>query len=194
MSEREITREDVAARARVGKLAPRDVAGALRTARGIEHPWYRCQALATAAEHLKGRDQERVLLESLAAAREQEQANRVVTVSSWPLRVLAEVCPGLAAEHLEGLIELAKTEPHHLRRAHALQALTHALSGHRLLLERAIPALAEALMAGQGDRIDRCIRDTFAQVLAVRPDLAWSVAMHHKPDQRRSRLLAVIPQ
>lgn len=193
MSEMEITREDVAGRARAGKLAPLDIDRSLQTARGIKHPWYRCQALATAAEHMAGRDQERVVLESLAAGHEQDEVNRVVTVSSWPIRVLAKVRPELAAKHVEDLVALAETEPHNLRRSHALQSLAYAVSGHPELLGRVVPALVGALVGGHGPRIDRCIRDTFELVLSVSSDLARTVAMHHKPNNQRSRLLAAIP-
>lgn len=194
MSEIEITREDVAARRRAGKLAPLDAGGSLKVARGIKHPWYRCQALAMAAEHMTGRDQERVLLESLAAAHEQDEVNRVVTVSSWPIRVLAKVRPELAAKQVEDLVALARTEPHHLRRSHALQFLASAADARPELLERVVPALVESLVGGHGPRIDRCIRDTFELVLSVSPALAWTVAMHHKPNSQRSRLLAAIPE
>lgn len=194
MGEMDITGDDVAGRARAGTLAPLDIVRSLRVARGIKHPWYRCQALASASEHMAGRDQENVLLESLAAAREQDQINRVVTVSSWPIRVLAAVRPEVAAKHVEDLVALANTEPHNLKRSHALQALAYSVSGHPELLERVVPALAESLIGGRGRRIDRCIRDTFQLVLSVRPDLAWSVAMHHKSNSQQSKLLAAIPE
>lgn len=193
MSEMEVTREDVAGRTRVGKLAPLDIDRSLKTTRAIKHPWYRCQALAMAAEHMTGRDQESVLLESLAAAREQDEINRIVTVSSWPIRVLARVRPELVAKRVEDLVALAEKEPHNLRRSHALQSLTCALNGHAELLESVVPALVESLLGGHGPRIDRCIRDTFELVLCVRPDLAWTVAMHHKPNNQQSKLLAAIP-
>ncbi|WP_057917451.1 hypothetical protein [Lysobacter antibioticus] len=193
MSEMEITREDVAGRARAGKLAPLDIGRSLETARGIKHPWYRCQALATTAEYMTGRDQERVLSESLAAAHEQDETNRVVTVSSWPIRVLAKIRPELAAKYVEDLVALAETEPHNLRRSHALQSLAYSVSGHPGLLGRVVPALVESLIGGHGPRIDRCIRDTFELVLSARRDLAWTVAMHHKPNNLQSRLLAAIP-
>lgn len=194
MSEMEVTRQDVAGRPLAGKLAPVDIARSLEAARGIKHPWYRCQALATAAEHMTGRDQERVLSESLAAAREQDETNRVVTVACWPIRALATVRPELADKYVEELVVLAETEPHTLRRSHALQSLACSVSVHPELLGRVVPALVRSLIAGHGPRIDRCIRDTFELVLRARPDLAWTVAMHHKPGNQRSRLLAAIPQ
>ena len=194
MSEMEIKREDVAGRARAGKLAPLDIGRSLETARAIRHPWYRCQALATTAEHMTGRDQERVLLESLAAAHEQGEINRVVTVSFWPIRVLAKVRPELAAKHVEGLLALAETEPHNLRRSHALQALAVAVSGYPDLLGSVVPALVAALIGGHGPRIDRCIRDNFVLIVQARPDLAWSVASHHKANRQQSLLLARISQ
>lgn len=190
----EITREDVAARTRVGKLAPQHPGRALDVAQAIKHPWYRCQALSTVAEYLSGREQDRVLVEALAAAQQQDEINRIVTVSSWPLRVLVNAGSGLADTYLEKLVVLADTEPHHLRRSHALQALAFAVSGHPELLGRVVPSLVDALIGGRGPRIDRCIRDTFELVQAAKPELTWAVAMHHKPGRQRDRLLAAIPQ
>ncbi|WP_363797732.1 hypothetical protein ABU614_21395 [Lysobacter firmicutimachus] len=194
MSEMEITREDVAGRARAGKLAPQDPARALAAARAIKHPWYRCQALSMVAEHLSGQERERALLSALAAAREQDQVNRIVTVSAWPVRGLADAGSDSVGRQVEELVALAQTEPHHLRRSHALQALAFAVAEHPQLLGRVVPALAAGLLGGHGPRMDRCIRDTFGLILRTRPELAWELAMHHKANRRQSLLLAQIPQ
>lgn len=194
MSEMEITREDVAGRTRVGKLAPLDTGRALKAAHAIKHPWYRCQALSMAAEYMTGPDQRRVLMSALAAAQELGEVNRIVSVSSWPIRELVAADSGSAGKYVVALVALAETEPHNLRRAHALQALALAVSSCPDLLGCVVPALVTALIGGHGTRIDRCIRDTFELVQSVRPDLAWSVAMHHKPGNQQSRLLARIPE
>lgn len=194
MSAMEVTPEDAAGRKRAAELAPLDAARALRAARAIKHPWYRCQALSMTAEHLRGPEREAALMAALAAAWEQDEVNRIVTVAAWPIRGLAGFASEAAGGQLAKLVRLAQTEPHHLRRSHALLALAGAVSEHPPLLERVVPALAEGLLGGHGPRIDRCIRDSFDRVLQVRPELAWALAMHHKANRRQSLLLARIPQ
>lgn len=51
MVDSSITKEDVAGRARVRKLVLTEPREALKIARAIRHPWYRCQSLAMVAEH-----------------------------------------------------------------------------------------------------------------------------------------------
>lgn len=192
MAEMEITREDVAGRAKVHKLAVDDPKGAVALALRIKHPWYRCQALSCAAEQMAGSERQKWLLKALEVAREQSEANRIVTVSSWPIRVLGGSSPSIAAQHVAELVGLAETEPHTLRRAHALQALAFSVADHPGLLELVVPTLVEALLSGHGWRIDRCIRDTFEMVRRARPDLLRGVALHHKPNRQQKRLLESI--
>jgi len=192
MSEMEITREDVAGRARAGKLAPHDVDQALRIARAIKHPWYRCQALSIVAEYMSGGDRERVLESALAVAREQDEINRIVTVSSWPIRGLVRAGAGSTGRFVGQLVVLAGSETHNLRQAHALQTLAFAVHEDKELLAFVAPALARALLGGHGPRIDRCIRQTVGLLQAFSSDLARTVVMHHKPNARRARLLDAI--
>jgi len=194
MNDMDITREDVAGRARVDELAPQDPVRALAIARAIRHPWYRCQALSMVAGHLPERERERVLLSALAAAREQDEVNRIVTVSAWPIRGLADAGFASVGGYVADLVTLSETEPHNLRRSHALQALAVAVGRYPELLGRVVPALVAAQLGGHGPRIDRCIRDTFDLVVRTRPELAWPVAMHHKANRQRSLLLARISQ
>lgn len=194
MSAMDVNREDIAGRKRAGELAPLDAARALATARAIRHPWYRCQALSMAAEYLSGPERERTLMSALAAAWEQDEVNRIVTVSAWPIRGLADAGSEAARGQVAKLVRLAQSEPHHLRRSHALRALAAAVGEHPPLLERVVPALVDGLLGGHGPRIDRCIRDSFGLVLRSKPELAWALAMHHKANRRQSLLLAQIPQ
>ena len=193
MGEHSISREDVVGRSRVDATAADDPKLALKIARAIKHPWYRCQALTTVAENVRGKQRQDLLLAALKAAQEQAETNRIVTVSSWPLRVLANSNPEIAEAHLDRLLELAEHEPHNLRRAHALQALAFALSTNTTLLSKVVPVLAEAIIGGGGWRIDRCIRDTFELVRLTNPELLPALAHHHKPNRLQERLLATIP-
>jgi hypothetical protein len=192
MCVRDITREDVGARARVADIAPKDSGAALKLARNIKHPWYRCQALASIAPYLARKDREQVLEAALMAAREQCEINPIVTVSAWPIRELAISHLELAADRIRGLVILANTEPHNLRRAHALQRLAFSVSGHPTLLSLIVPALTDALLGGGGPRIDRVIRDTFELIRTVQPKSLRALAIRHKPGRKQEQLLATL--
>lgn len=192
MSELPITSEDVRGRSRVWKMAPNDPNEAAAAARRIKHPWYRCQALARAAEFSSGRKRSQLIQASIQAAQEQDEPNRVVTVSSWPVRVLAEVSPTQAADLIRQLVSVAETEPHNLRRAHALQSLAFSVSNRPELLGLVVPAMATAILGGGGPRIERVIRDTFELVRATNPELLLPLALHHKVNRRQQKLLASI--
>jgi hypothetical protein len=73
----------------VAYVAPKDPVTALKIAQGISNPWFRCQALAFVALHSADIQQKNCLLEeSFQAALETQEPNRIVNVSSWPLKVL----------------------------------------------------------------------------------------------------------
>lgn len=141
------------------------------------------------AGHLSGEEQRRLLESALEVAGEQDEINRVVTVSSWPIRGLAKAGAASTGTYVRRLVTLAGFEAHSLRQAHALQALALAVREDHALLGAVVPALAGALLGGHGTRIDRCIRDTLPLIQAFSSDLALTVAMHHTPSARRARLL-----
>jgi hypothetical protein len=187
-----ITPADVRGRALVIGTAPHDADAAAKLATKIVHPWYRCQALAISAEFATGPKRRRLIEAAFAAAFEQEEPNRIVSVAFWPLRVLvADRADGVAAR-VGKLIEVAEREPHNLRRAHALQRLVIAVESNRDCLDLVVPPLAAALLCGHGRRIDRIIRETFEQVRLARPDLAFEVAMQHKAGAKRDGMLGVL--
>src|SRR5215213_7284958 len=79
--------EGVNKRELVGKLARSEPARALEIARSISEPWYRCQSLAHVALYLEDQKQfKKVIGEALAAAYEQTEPNRIVSVASWAVR------------------------------------------------------------------------------------------------------------
>lgn len=182
----------VRARSQVDRLAITDPNAALKLASSIDHSWYRCQSLVAVAEQLHGKAQTDALSAALAAAREQFEPNRVVTVASWPVRILARIDPDAAAQQLTELVAIAATEPHNLRRAHALQRLAFVVSQYPSLLRLVVPALSEALLGGYGSRIDRVIRDTFNVVRLTHPELLRPLALHHKSNQQQQKLLALL--
>lgn len=189
----EITASDVQGRAKASRLAATDPEAALRLACTITHAWYRCQSLTAAAEQLRGKEQLAALSKAFAAAKEQSEPNRVVTVSSWPVGAMAKVNPQLAKEWAAELVTIADAEPHNLRRAHALQTLAFKTSPYPDVLSLVTPALAAALLGGQGPRIDRVTRDTFELVRSTHPCLLRDLALHHKANQQQKKLLASLP-
>ena len=181
---------DVQGRAQVSRLAATDPKAALKLAGTITHAWYRCQSLTAAAEQLHGKEQLAALSRAFAAAKEQSEPNRVVAVASWPVGALAKINPQLAGEWAAELVNIADTEPHSLRRAHALQTLAFKTSPYPEVLGLVVPALAVALLGGRGPRIDRVIRDTFELVRSTHPYLLRDLALHHKANRQQQKLLA----
>lgn len=184
-----ITAEDVKGRSRVGEIAHADPSAALKVARSIKHPWYRCQSLATVSEHLAGSQKLQVLLEALTVAREQSEINRIVTVSAWPIRHLASIDPELTAQHVKALVALCNKESHNLRRADALQALAWSVAEQQALLKLVVPSLVRALRGGWGWRIDRAIRNSIEYVYAVEPESAAELIKHHAENGKKRKWL-----
>jgi hypothetical protein len=170
MADSSITKEDVAGRAHVHKLALTEPREALKVARAIRHPWYRCQSLSTVAEHWGSAAQRKdVLIEAFRSAEEQTQINRIVTVASWPMRVMASVDADATPQHLRRFVELADQEPHSLRRADALFALACSVSETPTLLALVIPSLVDALLLSYGWRTDRIIECSLQMVKTAMP-------------------------
>ena len=144
--------EDVKGRAETSRLLPHDPSRALKIARSIHHPWYRCQALTAVAE---AQHSVPLLIESFATAYEQTEPNRIVSVASWPLRQLALLEPKMAQVELEKLINVAATEEHGLRRLHALEKLFFAVASAPLLRQQVPPAFNATAAVCQGWRAER---------------------------------------
>jgi hypothetical protein len=128
---REIKNEDVSGRDRVWDLVKdSELNVALDLARAIKHPWYRCQSLSRVAEIREPLSEKRELIrEAVQAALECEEPNRIVTVASWPLKVMAD--NGLAEdirEQLDPLLEILKQEENPVRR---IDALAHLVAAFR---------------------------------------------------------------
>ena len=191
MMDRSITSADVNGRARVVAIAQTEPAEALALARNIRHPWYRCQSLATVAEHLRKRQEAIELVEeAFNTAQLQTDTNRIVTVSAWPLRVIASMDLTLAAEHITTLVHLANTEPHTLRRADALYMLARAVEDKTALLELIVPSLRQALLTGNGWRIDRLIRKTVDLIRNSMPEQLDALISHHSEGRQKRNLIA----
>jgi hypothetical protein len=189
MAHKSVTSADVDGRSRVDKLSLADPKEALKVARAIRHPWYRCQALSKVSEHWGTKEQRLALLqEALDAAQEQSEINRIVSVSAWPLAVMAKVDRGVVPKHLRRLVDVAAGEPHSLRRADALFMLAEAMRADTPLLSMVVPSLIEALLHGHGWRIDRLIRWTIEITKSSLPETVDRLVEHHS-EGREKRVL-----
>ena len=146
--------EDVQGRAKASRLLPHDPRGALKVARAIRHPWYRCQAITEVAEVQHSVP---LLIESFAAAYEKTEPNRIVTVASWPLRQLVLLAPAMAQVELEKLLGLIATEAHGLRRLHALESLFYAAASAPSLRQEILAAFNATAASCQGWRAERSV-------------------------------------
>lgn len=185
-----ITPADVRGRATTDELSLTDPRKALEVARSIRHPWYRCQALSKVAEVWGTQSQKIELLEeALAAAAEQSEINRIVSVSAWPMQVMVGVAPDAVAGHLRRLVPLADQEPHTVRRADALSMLAFAVRQDSTLFAEVIPSLVTALLTGRGWRIDRLIRHAVEMLNGSMPDVAKKLIEHHSDGQKKRAFL-----
>jgi hypothetical protein len=186
----EITSQDVQGRAQATKLAQADPARAAQAAYAIRHPWYRCQALASAAEAEPDRTRALKLLEdAFHAAEEQDEINRVVTVASWPLVPCLRLSPGLAEDKVRMYLQMAANEPHTLRRADALLAILVAVKDVPALKSQVIPAVAESVAHGRGWRIERIIAGVALLIRHDYPQFLPKLLSAHRENRAKRRLL-----
>jgi hypothetical protein len=177
----------VVGRARVSELAPVDARAALDAARAIEHPWYRCQALASIAEANPSNPQaERWLIEALGAAYSQNEPNRVASVALWPLRLLVRCNPSLASSHTEKLLDVISREAHGLRRLDGLRAIVVAVALEPSLREKVLGPFRRAAAESAGWRTERII-DVVASVLVEFDAEASRLLLESRPPTRFTR-------
>ncbi len=171
-----ITADDVRGRQASADLIATDRKQALRVARQIRHPWYRCQALAALAEAASDTHQCQALLnESLAAAYEQHEPNRVVSVATWPLACLVRTAPEQAQAVVERLLGSIATEPHGLRKLDGLARVLFTVNGLPSLREQVLPAFLTAVAASVGWRTERIVESAVEMLAAVDPATATAL-------------------
>lgn len=102
---------------------------ALRSARKIQNPWSRCQALSHLAKQCEDlATKNRLLSESFEAALQTVEPNRVVTVSAWPLNVLCNSGQdGKLKTEMNRLLAILSRESSPVRRADALNMMLGAI-------------------------------------------------------------------
>jgi hypothetical protein len=139
-------------RDQVARIAGRDNASALRIARNIDDPWFRCQALAYVAWHMADHKRFlRLVAESLESGWSIRDPNRSVTVIAWPVAALArrnyprpdamERSAGILREVIARLSGVIAKEPNPASRADALVLHVHALSPSRRELRKGLLGL-----------------------------------------------------
>ncbi|HEY3269382.1 MAG TPA: hypothetical protein VGM37_20915 [Armatimonadota bacterium] len=181
----------------VCRIASTEPERALRIARGIADPWFRCQALSGVAEaenDLKAR--RRLIRESLEAAGEQSEAPPIVMVSAWPLQVMCR--SGWMDEvrtEVARLLALIAPEPHAVRRAHAVFELIYRL---REGPEDIYPALLDALQAAclamppKAKKKEWLMRYGVVYAADIAPERARALAeLIHRPNLRREAFAAL---
>ncbi len=137
--------ESVNRRELVGKLAQTELVRALELARSISEPWYRCQSLAHVAWHLEDRKQfEKVIGEALAAAYEQTEPNRIVSVASWAVRAMVERSDRRLGSVVNELLKKIQRQPNPVRQADALFYLFEAVFYESRLRDLVLDALLDA--------------------------------------------------
>jgi hypothetical protein len=104
---------------------------AIVIARSITDPWFRCQALASAAFHSELPSRRKWLVEeAFTAASELKDPYGVVAISAWPLKVVTvSGWHERIGPELDRLIDLIRTDPNSLQRAQAMFQLVGAVQG-----------------------------------------------------------------
>lgn len=79
-----------AQRTLASRLASDQPERALSVARGIEAPWFRCQALSEVARYWPDQKYDHILTEAVRAADMQDEVYKQDAVSAWPIRAYLE--------------------------------------------------------------------------------------------------------
>lgn len=188
-----ITSADVGGREDVHRLRYVDADAALHRARQIRHPWYRCQAISSVAEVQRSSAVAlRLLVESLSAAHEEAEPNRIVSVASWPLRQLVVLNPAEAKAEIERLLGIISTETHGLRRLDGLSRIIVAVASNSELLELVKAPFQAAAVASEGWRTERTV--AFVAVYLAQQDrqFALDLLATRKPNRFLRAALATI--
>jgi hypothetical protein len=113
----------------VAKIAATEPQEALRIARHIEDPWFKCQALALVAYRCNDFSKKNTIInESFQTALQLNDLNRIVSISAWPLKVLNK--SGQAEKvkkEANRLLDIISKEQSPVRRADALNLVLGAL-------------------------------------------------------------------
>jgi hypothetical protein len=184
-------------RDQAARIAGSDAASALRIARNIDDPWFRCQALAHVAWHM-GEHQRflGLVAESLESGWSIQNSNRSVTVIAWPVAALAaRSYPGpdalerSARELREVIARLMKAiagEPSPASRADALLLHVHALSPSRPALRKGLlGVLVKECRDSANRKRQRQLEEAALVIAPDDPDAALGLAALLDENRRR---------
>lgn len=192
-------------RDRAARIAITDVKSALRIARDISDPWFRCQALASVAWRV---DAEKpffgIIDESLESGWSIKIPNRAATVVAWPVAALArhtlsgpgarERTRSMLRAALDQLRKVVAEEPSPISRADALLIHVHALSPSWPELRKGIIDLFMKECRDPADRKRQRQIEEAALVIA-RDDSGTALTLASSLDEsRRRRTVARIEQ
>ena len=184
-------------RDRVARIAGSNSASALRIARNIDDPWFRCQALAYVAWNTANHKRFLGLVaESLESGWSIRDANRSVTVIAWPVAALAKRnysrpdamkrSVGILREVITQLTEVIAKEPNPASRADALMLHIHALSPSRRELRKGLLGLLVKECRDATNRKRQRQLEEAAMVIAP-DDLDAALGLIESLDENRKR-------
>jgi len=178
------------------RIAGSDGASALRIARNIGDPWFRCQALAHVAWHAT--DHRRfiaLIVESLKSGWSIQNPNRSVTVIAWPVAALArrsypgpdarERGAGILRGGIARLTEVIAKEPSPASRADALLLHIHASPSRPKLRKGVLGLLVKECRAPANRKRQRQLEEAALVIAADDPDEALELAVLLDEDRRR---------
>lgn len=181
-----ITPEDVRGRSDAAKTLETNPEAALKIARAIRHPWYRCQAIAGVAAAQRSIPKRIALLEeSLAAAFEQSEPNRIVSVAFWPVRQMVIGKLPIASEAVDRLLSTIRNEAHGLRKVDGIAALLKAVLPDVALRTLVLNSFSRAAAESAGWRTERIVADC-ALALAEHDVEAATKLVESRPENRFS--------
>ncbi len=150
--------DGVALRHRVHITVKEDIEQAYKVARSIEHPWYRCQALAEVADHSDKASIKAILQESFESAMRCHDQNRRVSVAFWPLRAaLKNDLRDLCLAFLNECIEQINQDMDPISKWCA-GSVVYAIKTDTDLLKKFYSTFANATSRGHGWRVERDIK------------------------------------
>jgi hypothetical protein len=170
-------------RDKVAAMAASNTRQALALARTIADPWFRCQALSIVAVHvLDRRTQKLAIQEAFACANELSDPNRIVTVSSWPIKALVLTGNTIrASAETERLLRIISAEGSPVRRADALRQLLGSVSGSsrdvvlRVAKEFAAACLAPLQSGRRNKKGESYLEECLPAIAQIDPEFAETI-------------------
>lgn len=187
-------------RDRVAAIAATKPEQALALARAIGDPWFRCQALSLAAVHVEDRrTRERAIDDAFAAANDLSEPNRLVTVSSWPVKALALTGDASrVSTEATRLLQTASMESSPVRRADALRSLLGGVgaAAARDVAVRVAKDFAAAcltpLQSGKRNRKgESLLEECLPAIAQIDPNLAASLLTQLTPSRSAQAAAAI---